>query len=512
MKKHILLPLLTLTFSGGLMPLSAERIVIIHTNDTHSQIDPDDSDLGGVVRRKVLIDSIRAAEPYTLLVDAGDAVQGTVFFNLYGGEVEAKVLNNLGYDYAILGNHEFDNGMDALGKYLSNVNAQFISTNYDVAGTPLEPFITPYKIVEIGGKRLGLIGINVEPDGIIDPSRSVGVTYLDMFKAANSTAWHLKHNDKVDYVVALTHIGYDYEDLPDDLDLVENSSNIDAIIGGHSHTRIYPGSSQAKSEDADDETVLIAQTGNSGQYIGTVTIDTDSGSITSGLIKVDSRLDRRESAGIAELEEILAPYRHGVDSVKSIVIGKSRIQAERGDDVLLNFVSDFVAARGRQLVSDGRVDFAIANRGGIRNGLSKGTLTQGDIIEMLPFANYVQVVELSGKDLLELIEINAEKKRVGFSDALRVVIDPKSDEIVSATVGGVPVDPGRIYRIATIDYLTNGGDYMKPLKNGTVVASSDRLMWEDMIDYVKTLKKKTASAPATSRITYKRPEAAGLRL
>ena len=104
--------------------VDAERLVILHTNDTHSQIDPNEKNLGGVLRRKVLIDSVRAAEPNVMLVDAGDAVQGTLYFSLFGGEVEQKVMNELKYDIQILGNHEFDNGMESLARYIKGLNAE----------------------------------------------------------------------------------------------------------------------------------------------------------------------------------------------------------------------------------------------------------------------------------------------------------------------------------------------------------------------------------------------------
>ena len=116
---------------------SAEKLVILHTNDTHSMIDPDVDDLGGVVRRKVVIDSVRAAEDNVLLVDAGDFVQGTLYFNLYRGEVEQKMMNELGYDIRILGNHEFDNGIDSIAATWALSNAEKIATNYDLSGTKL---------------------------------------------------------------------------------------------------------------------------------------------------------------------------------------------------------------------------------------------------------------------------------------------------------------------------------------------------------------------------------------
>ncbi len=126
--------------AGGIA-VDAEELVILHTNDTHSQIEPNDRDLGGILRRKVLVDSVRTVHDNVLLIDAGDAVQGTLYFTLYGGEVERKMMNALGYDIQILGNHEFDNGMEALAEQWRGVNAEKLSTNYDMRGTPLDTLL-----------------------------------------------------------------------------------------------------------------------------------------------------------------------------------------------------------------------------------------------------------------------------------------------------------------------------------------------------------------------------------
>jgi len=156
----------------------AERVVILHTNDTHSQIDPDDSDgLGGIVRRKVVIDSVKGVEDNVLLVDAGDFVQGTLYFNLYRGEVEQKLMNELGYDIRILGNHEFDNGIDELADVLADSEAEMIATNYDLSRSPLARKFRPYTIKEYGDKRIGIIGVNLQPKGMISEGNYDGVVY-----------------------------------------------------------------------------------------------------------------------------------------------------------------------------------------------------------------------------------------------------------------------------------------------------------------------------------------------
>lgn len=503
MKKYIISVILGTAIAVPAM--DAENIVIMHTNDTHSQIDPTPAGTGGVARRKVLIDSIRSAEPHTLLIDAGDAVQGTVYFNLYGGEVEGKAMNALGYDFAILGNHEFDNGVQALADNIARIDAQYLSTNYDLSDTPLDTLIAPYRIVDIAGKRLGLIGLNLEPAGIIDPLKSEGVKYLDVYTAANSTAWHLKHNEHVDYVIAITHIGYKYDDMPDDLKLIKQSANIDAVIGAHSHTVIKPGAAEGIRYDSERNPVTVTQTGYQGNNLGVLKINTDNGQITADLIPVDHRLDRRIDP---EITALLAPYRHGVDSLRSIVVGRSRIECDRRGEELANFIADFVADRGRRL-TDGAVDLAIINRGGIRNGIAKGNVTKGAIMEMLPFANSVQVIELSGKDLLEALEINAEMRRVTFSNEVMVTLDSDGHEVVAATINGLPIDPDNTYRVATIDYLATGGDYMTPLTRGRLISKSDNIMWEDMLDYIASLKRKTITASAKPRMITDRELKAG---
>ena len=309
----------------AMQDVCAEKLVMVHTNDTHSQIDPTDKGLGGIQRRKVLIDSIRSEHPDMLLIDAGDAVQGTLFFTLYGGEVEMKMMNELGYDYAILGNHDFDNGMEALARNLKESKSQWISTNYDVGGSDIEPFIKPYAIREAGGKKIGIIGLNLDPEGMISEGNYNGVKYLDAIKAANSTAWHLKHNEKVDMVVAVTHIGYD-EVPPSDRDVASLSEDIDVILGGHSHTLIKPGSGEEWVENAVGRPVLVVQNGKSGLNISEVTVDLDSIGVRLPEYKqilVDSRLDGRVDHRI---DSLLAPYRRGVDEMMGTKIGKSNAE------------------------------------------------------------------------------------------------------------------------------------------------------------------------------------------
>lgn len=479
----------------------AERLVMLHTNDTHSQIDPLDNGKGGVFRRKVLIDSVKAVEPNVMLIDAGDAEQGTLFFTLYGGEVEHRMMNFLGYDLAIVGNHSFDNGSEALAKNLEGDSAVWITTNYDLRGGVLDRFFRPYYIKQVGDKRVGFIGLNIDPVGLVSDGNYDGVKYIDAIKAGNATAWHLKHNERVDYVVAVTHLGYNEMPGPSDVDLAKRSEDIDVIIGGHSHTLINPADVSSKTPsrlvNAVGDTVVVAQLNRSGQYLGEIVIDFDADKISNRIISVDSRLD---SCVDPAWNEPLKPYRHGVDSLLNQRVGSIPVSLEKDSEALLNLVGDFVKSRGDAL-SDCQVDLAIINKGGIRCGLPKGSVTQGRLMMMMPFENSVLVMDIKGSDLLEALDVMCSRRGDGVSREVNATMNPDG-HCSAVSIGGKALNPDKIYRIATIDYLANGGDYMTPLTRGTVVSRSSNLLYDDMIEWFRSGKARKIKIDNTRRMHY----------
>ncbi len=461
----------------------AERVVILHTNDTHSQIDPDDSDgLGGIVRRKVVIDSVKGVEDNVLLVDAGDFVQGTLYFNLYRGEVEQKLMNELGYDIRILGNHEFDNGIDELADVLADSEAEMIATNYDLSRSPLARKFRPYTIKEYGDKRIGIIGVNLQPKGMISEGNYDGVVYNDAVKCANAAAWWLKHVEKVDAVVAVTHIGYDPSMPPGDRTLAGASEDIDVIIGGHSHDLVSPGATEGKVsrvKNALGRDITVAQVGKGGKYVGEIELDFDDDSLKTdyNIIRIDSRLDKRRDL---ELDEIIKPYRAGVDSLMRVKVGRSAVELPKGSVPLVNFAADFILERGKALADS--IDFAIINKGGLRRAFPKGDITEGMIITMMPFYNYITVLDISGRDLKEAFDVMAGDGGNGVSGNVAVRYDKARSDAYDITIDGKQLDPDRIYRVATIDYLAKGGDYMTSLTRGHKVAQGKKVLYDEMID------------------------------
>lgn len=467
---------------------AGERLVILHTNDTHSQIDPVGSNgLGGVLRRKAAIDSVRQAEKNVLLVDAGDAVQGSLFFYLYGGEVEQKVMNALGVELGILGNHEFDNGIDSLATILKMGNYQKLATNYFLEDSPLKGMFDPYTVKTYGGKRIGFMGLNLDPDGMISDGNARGVVYSDVIPSANLTAKYLKDIEKVDAVVAITHIGYNPENPPGDSLLAVSSKDIDIIIGGHSHTLIDPstptGARQSRMKNLDGEEVLVVQTGKSGSYLGKIEIDLDSLGLNGHkgyeLIPLDSRFDSKKDP---ELAALIEEYRPGVDSLMHKPVGFTREALPKSSIKELNYMADFLFDRGTEL-ADG-IDFAIINKGGLRTDLPKGPISKGDILNLLPFRNKIVVIDVKGSDLLPAFDAMSRTMGNGVSRQVYAEYDTTTFKATKVLVDRKPIDPNKTYRVATIDYLAKGGDYLKTLRNGTLVAESPDWVYDDIIAYI----------------------------
>ena len=274
------------------------KIVILHTNDVHSHLepfpanDPKYAGLGGVERRAALIKQIRATEKNVVLLDAGDIFQGTPYFNMYGGEVEMKLMSAMGYDASAIGNHDFDGGLENLAKQLTHATFPLLCANYDFTGTPMEGKTVPYKIFEKEGVKVGVFGLGIEMAGLID-SRMYGKTvYLDPIVKSAEMVKELRDNQKCDVVVCLSHLGFKYEnDKVSDMVLAKKSRGIDVIIGGHTHTFLDKATIVKNREDQD---VAVAQVGWAGIRLGKIEITTDKKSkektIESATVNISDKL------------------------------------------------------------------------------------------------------------------------------------------------------------------------------------------------------------------------------
>lgn len=250
------------------------RLTILHTNDVHSHIDPfPDNDpkypgLGGAVHRAAIIKKIRSEEKNVLLLDVGDVFQGTPYFNMYGGELEFKLMSMMQYDASTIGNHDFDNGLDGLVKQLPHANFPFINNNYDFSDTPMAGKTIPHKIFMKEDIKIGIFGIGIELDGLVDKRMYGNTKYIDPVVKAAEAAHYLKVQEKCDLVICLSHLGFKYDSKKiSDVDLAKQSKNIDLILGGHTHTFLDKPLSYKNSDNKD---VLVAQVGWAGIRLGRI--------------------------------------------------------------------------------------------------------------------------------------------------------------------------------------------------------------------------------------------------
>jgi 5'-nucleotidase len=265
---------------------STRHLTILHTNDVHSYIDPFPADhpkypgKGGVARRAAMIESIRLENPNVLLLDAGDIFQGTPYFNYYGGELEFKLMSMMKYDLATMGNHDFDNGIDGFLAQLPNANFDFVSANYDFSKTALDGRVKPYKIFNKNGIKVGVFGLGVELEGLVNPKHFKDTKYLDPVEITQDMVRELK-GQRCDVIIALSHLGFKYPNDPakiSDVKLVEKTSGIDLIVGGHTHTFL---DKPVTVKNAEGKDVLVNQTGCYGVNLGRVDFYFDSVSTSS---------------------------------------------------------------------------------------------------------------------------------------------------------------------------------------------------------------------------------------
>lgn len=275
--KYILTALLIGSACG--MSATGENEVelrIVHTNDTHScvmPVSPHSSDTaladkGGFVRRAALVRDLRAEDNSLLLFDSGDFSQGSAYYNLYKGEVEVKLMNEMRYDAATIGNHEFDFGLENMARIFRMAGFPIVCANYHVEGTVLEGLVKPYVILERKGVKIGVFGLGTQLEGMVASENYAGVVYEDPITAANRVTDILKNREHCDLVVCLSHLGWQIDGI-DDSEVIPATRDIDIVLGGHSHTYMeHP----EVVKNADGEYVYCNQMGKHGRYVGELSL------------------------------------------------------------------------------------------------------------------------------------------------------------------------------------------------------------------------------------------------
>ncbi len=292
-------------------------ITILHTNDVHSRIDPFPEDgsrnagKGGAARRATLIRAIRAENPNTLVLDAGDAFQGTPYFNLFKGEVDFRVMSALGYDALNIGNHDFDGGLEGLANAAQFADFELLNANYDFSNTVLRERVKPCIVRELSGVRVGIFGIGVGLEGLVSPKLRLRVGYEEPVAVARRMIERLRVEERCPVVICLSHLGLKgYAGAPGDEELAASAPGIDFIVGGHSHTFMNAPSHVPNGE----RETLIYQVGFAGLYLG----------------RVDLRVTRNE---VSEARAFAIPIDGSLAEAHSLALAQAFAQARRERDL-----------------------------------------------------------------------------------------------------------------------------------------------------------------------------------
>lgn len=243
-----------------------KQLVILHTNDTHSQIFPISAQLpdtlkagrGGFLRRITMLKEERRKHPDLIYFDSGDFWQGSAYFTMFKGDVEIGLMNLMGIDASTIGNHEFDFGLDNMAEKFKKANFPILCANYDFTGTVMEGITKPWIIIKRNGVKIGVFAVCPKLEGLVSAKNCPGVKYLDPAQVALETATMLKQEKKCDMVICISHLGWNSGRGEDDQYMIRGSRNIDLVLGGHTHTNMeqmeYENNIDGKPVPADQNT------------------------------------------------------------------------------------------------------------------------------------------------------------------------------------------------------------------------------------------------------------------
>lgn len=470
--------------------LAETTLHILHINDFHSRIEPinrfgstcsasDDAEglcFGGAARLYTLINRMRddlgAGGDPVLVLDAGDASQGSLFYTTYGGQAEAGVLERIGFDAMAVGNHEFDLGPEGLAVFLDTVSFPVLSTNLDVsANNLLAGRVLPHVIIERGGLRVGLVSaLATDTPEIAAPGPTV--RFLDEVETLRAAVAELREQGAAP-IIALTHVGF-----ARDLEIAAQVPGLAAVIGGHSHTYLSASDPARQGPyptwvDRDDGGIVpVVQAGSNGRWLGHLVLELDgAGNLlhaSGDTISVDASVTPDP-----EMQEWIAGLAGPIEELKARVVAEAaegidgdRTSCRAGECTMGNLVTDAMLAR----VAGQGISIAIQNGGGLRASIEAGEVTMGAVLAVLPFQNTLATFELSGADVLAALENGAGQVEEGAGrfaqvSGLQYVFDlaqPPGSRVSDVMVhdGGdwQPLDPEKVYGVVSNDFMRNGGD------------------------------------------------------
>lgn len=473
-------------------PAFAETITILHTNDTHNHLVPFDAregkNLGGMARRARFFAEERQKGP-TLVLDAGDVFQGTPLYTFFKGEVDYKAMSLADYDAGCLGNHDLDDGWDNLKKQLAQADFPVLSAN--VVAQNGQPILPASATFQVGGVKVGVIGLMGENAWrAIATRHRAPLKFLDPLSSAKPHIDRLR--PQVDLLVLVTHNGHQ-----EDLDWAKQLSQVDLIVGGHSHTKVDQPVVVPNGNPNGIKGTLVVQAYQWGLFVGRLRLDVEKGRLMGyrgELVAINDQLAVNKDNPI---DRYILPFEQQIAAKMNEVIGTSDasmpIAGKYGGEIALgNLLTDILRTTTGS-------DVAILNSGGIRTDLPQGPVTLGKVYEILPFDNTVVTLELPGHELARIGRVVADKIRNKQSGTLQfsgLQLKIKGDT-ASVFINGRPVDPKRRYKVATINYLLddNEGPYFGQAER---IEDSGAFIRDVVISHIRKVQR--LSMPGMGRI------------
>ncbi|GHV70661.1 bifunctional UDP-sugar hydrolase/5'-nucleotidase [Spirochaetia bacterium] len=466
---------------GGRNQELTQELVLLHTNDHHGAILPNGG-RGGLAEIAAYVKAVRALNPQVLLLDAGDINTGPALSNMFDAEPDILAYNLLGYDAASFGNHEFDGKHEKLLKQIEEAKFPFVNSNIKTAdGNFLSG--NQYIIKKYNGFTVGIFGITTLRTKIIaSPDKSL--VFINEIDAAREAVDILRNREKVDIVIGLTHIG-DVKEMPDHITSTELAAavpGIDIIVDGHSHSFM--------KEPLKEGSTWIVSANEWGKYVGQGKL-----TITNGKL-VGFTWQPVPIGPDPEMTALLKPYIEKSNASLKEVVGEASAPFLLGnrltryrETALGNMITDANAWYFRTVYNQ-NIDFVFHNGGNIRADLPEGKITQEQILTVLPFENYLFIASLKGSELLKLFNFIASIPQGNggfpqFSADVRYTLDVPSKKISGLTIGGAPIDPEKIYRFCTNDYLLGGGDGYTILTGSQDPFNTSLLLSYVVCEYIK---------------------------
>ncbi|MFO7888664.1 MAG: 5'-nucleotidase C-terminal domain-containing protein [Eubacteriales bacterium] len=476
-------------------PATEEVMVsIVHTNDTHARVEAGKYDGMGLDKVATIVNNVKAANPNTLVLDAGDALHGQTIATLVEGESIIKIFNEIGYDAMAAGNHDFNYGKERLLELSDMADFPILAAN--VYSENYENFLPEYVIKDVGGVKVGIFGLATpETKFKSHPKNTEGLEFFDSVIIAKLMVAELE--SKTDVIVALSHLGMDPSSTERSDLIAENVDGIDLIVDGHSHHALEEGKMV--------EGTMIVQAGEYDKNVGHVDILVKDGKVSSITAKLISKEEGEALEADSDVVAIVEEIKEANDLITEEVVGTTEIKLEgarefarTGETNLGNLITD-------SMLDFTGADVALTNGGGIRDSIQIGDITVGDVITVLPFGNYVVTIDVTGAELKEALEhgYSAYPESLGafpHISGMNVVIDPSQEvgsRVVEVMVKGEELDMEATYSLATNDFLAAGGDDYTMFGDNELTALYPGLD-EILIEYIKEYG--TEGSPVEGRI------------